>query len=89
MVQFSSIITEIKNGASTVTFTNLPEGRYAVNILHDENKDGKIKKGFLLPIEGIGFSNYEKIGLGNKPNFQKASFVLNKNSKIKVKIIYF
>ncbi len=82
-------IAEIKNRSSFVIFKNLPKGRYAINILHDENKNGKIDKGFLLPIEGIGFSNYKSIGLTNKPNFKKASFELNSNLKKTIKVIYF
>lgn len=46
--------------------------RYAVNILHDENANGKIDKGFILPKEGIGFSNYSSVGPMNRPNFSKA-----------------
>ena len=79
----------IVNGSSSVTFENLPEGRYAVNILHDENNDGKIKKGIILPKEGIGFSNYKSIGLSNKPTFSKASFIVPVDKNIKVNIIYF
>ncbi len=65
---------KIQNGSSKVTFTNLPQGKYAVNILHDENENGEIDKGFILPIEGIGFSNFQSIGLTNRPSFSKASF---------------
>jgi uncharacterized protein (DUF2141 family) len=66
--------SEIVNGASSTTFKNIPRGLYAVNILHDENRNGKIDKGLILPKEGIGFSNYEKIGLTNRATFVKASF---------------
>lgn len=79
---------KIQNGTSSVTFSNLPIGRYAINILHDENENGEIDKGFILPIEGIGFSNYKSVGLTNRPNFKKASFDLNSNKLITVKIIY-
>lgn len=79
---------EIVNGSSTSTFKNIPSGKYAVNILHDENKNGKIDKGFILPIEGIGFSNFQSIGLTNRPNFSKASFELKENKTINVKVIY-
>ncbi|MDI1353782.1 MAG: DUF2141 domain-containing protein [bacterium] len=78
----------MQDGTSKVTFSNLPQGRYAVNILHDENENGEIDKGFILPIEGIGFSNYNSIGLTNRPNFSKASFDLNCNKKLAIKIIY-
>jgi uncharacterized protein (DUF2141 family) len=79
---------KIQNGSSKVTFTNLPQGKYAVNILHDENENGEIDKGFILPIEGIGFSNFQSIGFSNRPNFSKASFELNNNKTVNVKVIY-
>ncbi|PKP33562.1 MAG: hypothetical protein CVT99_01050 [Bacteroidetes bacterium HGW-Bacteroidetes-16] len=79
---------KIVNGASSVTFENLPEGKYAVNILHDEDNDGKIKKGMVLPKEGIGFSNYQSISIFNRPNFRKASFDLEGDKEILVSIIY-
>lgn len=79
---------EIHNKSATITFDNLTPGVYAVNILHDENKNGKIDKGWVLPVEGIGFSNYESIGLTNRPNFSKASFELKKSTEINVKVIY-
>jgi len=79
---------EIVNGSSTITFKNIPSGKYAINILHDENKNGKIDKGFILPIEGIGFSNFQSIGFSNRPNFSKASFELKENKTISVKVIY-
>lgn len=88
---FKKGISQIdKNGTATFTFTNLPEGSYAVNILHDENKNGKIDKKFLLPMpnEGIGFSNYESIGMSNRPNFSKASFLVKSNMKKVIKVIY-
>jgi uncharacterized protein (DUF2141 family) len=34
----------IIEGSSSIIFEDLPEGKYAVNILHDEDSDGKIKK---------------------------------------------
>ena len=85
---FQKLTGKIVNGTSTITFKNLPEGKYAVNILHDENNDGKIKKGILLPKEGIGFSNYESIGFSNRPSFTKASFIVLKDKMIKVNLIY-
>lgn len=85
---FKKLTGKIVNGASSVTFKNLPEGKYAVNILHDEDNDGKIKKGIVLPKEGIGFSNFQSIGISNKPTFSKASFNVLSDKKIKVNIIY-
>ncbi len=81
-------ITTINNNTSTITFNDLPKGKYAINILHDEDKDGKIDKRFIIPKEGIGFSNYTSIGFTNKPKFSKASFELDSDKEINIKIIY-
>ncbi len=79
----------IKNKSSSTVFKNLPIGQYAINILHDENNDGKINKGFMLPTEGIGFSNYSTINLFNRPDFKGARIQLNTDTSIEVNIIYF
>ena len=80
----------ITDNNASITFTDLPKGHYAVNVLHDENQNRKIdKKTFPpLPKEGIGFSNYEKIGFSNRPKFSKAKFELNADMQKEVKIIY-
>jgi len=85
---FKKLTGKIVNGESSVTFKNLPAGKYAVNILHDENNDGKIKRGIILPKEGIGFSNFQSIGISNRPSFSKASFNVLTDKMIKVNIIY-
>ncbi len=85
---FKKSLAEIKDSSSFVTFDNLPAGKYAVNILHDENSNGKIDKGFILPKEGIGFSNFQAIKVTNRPNFSKASFELKENKKMSIKVIY-
>ncbi|AMC11450.1 hypothetical protein Lupro_09310 [Lutibacter profundi] len=82
-------VVPITKDSSTVVFTNLPEGKYAINILHDENENGKIDKEFILPKEGIGFSNYKSIGIRNRPKFSKASFLLNSDTVKEIKVIYF
>ncbi|MAP80458.1 MAG: hypothetical protein CL526_05155 [Aequorivita sp.] len=82
--------TEIENRNAKVVFNNLLEGSYAVTVLHDENNNGKIDKKFMLPLpkEGVGFSNYIDFGLSNRPNFKDASFNLNSDKTITVKVIY-
>lgn len=78
----------IINNTAQYTFSNLPKGYYAINILHDENENGKIDKKFILPKEGIGFSNYKSIGLSNRPKFSKASFEISSDLKKVITIIY-
>jgi len=81
-------VGKISNKKAVVVFKGLPKGKYAVNILHDENKNGKIDKGLMLPIEGIGFSNFKAINMMNKPSFKKASFMIRSNMQKTVKVIY-
>jgi len=85
---YKLLTSEINDGLAVITFNNLPKGTYAVNILHDENKDGKIDKGFILPKEGLGFSNYNSLSPTNRPNYSKASFQLLADMTIEVKVIY-
>jgi uncharacterized protein (DUF2141 family) len=80
--------SSISDGSAVITFTGLPKGTYVVNILHDENKNGKIDKGFILPKEGLGFSNYHALGPTNRPNYERASFELNGDMTIEIKVIY-
>ena len=83
------IVGKIIDGTSSMSFENVPPGKYAVTILHDEDNNGKIKKGRLLPLEGIGFSKYQSIGILNRPTFSKASFYLQSDTTIAIKILYF
>lgn len=87
---FKKKTIKIEQKSAAYTFNNLPEGRYAVAILHDENNNDKLDKKFMLPLpkEGIGFSNYDDFGLSNRPNFSKASFMLDRHLTLDVKVIY-
>jgi uncharacterized protein (DUF2141 family) len=80
---------EISRGKAEVTFSGLPAGKYAIGVLHDENNNGEIDKGFMLPEEGVGYSNYTTINIKNRPAFSKASFNLKSDTTVVVKINYF
>ncbi len=80
---------KVKNGYAKATFNNLPQGKYAVSFYHDENNNHKIDKGLVMPEEGVGLSNFETINFFNLPNFKSASFIVNKNIKKEMKVIYF
>ena len=79
----------IANSKKIITvFHNLPKGRYAVSVFHDENSNRKVDKGFFMPIEGVGLSNFKKISLFHLPSFKNASFDLDRNKTVMVKMIY-
>lgn len=71
---FRAAIGDAKDGGSTVVFPGLPVGIYAIAVLHDENRNGRMDKGlFGIPKEGYGFSN-DAMGLMGPPRFEKAGF---------------
>lgn len=86
---YELLSTNILNGSSTMIFGGILIGKYAVKILHDENNNAKIDNGFIPPKAGIGFSDYQTIGLSNRQNFAKASFILNCDKEMMIKVIYF
>ncbi len=66
----------VGHAADTVTmvFRDVPPGRYAVALLHDENNNGKADRAALLiPKEGFGFSRDAKVRFG-PPRFGDAAF---------------
>ena len=78
----------INNKKAKVIFTNLPVGRYAVSVYHDENNNHKLDMGLFMPKEGVGLSNFHKFSLFNFPSFKKAAFLLKRDKTIKINIIY-
>ncbi len=56
-------------------FEEVPPGKYALVVLHDENMNGRIDYNWLgVPREGYGFSNDARGTLG-APSFAQAAFV--------------
>jgi uncharacterized protein (DUF2141 family) len=65
--------TPAKTGNVTLQFTDLPPGKYAIILYHDENNDGQMDKRFgMIPIEGYGLSN--NIKASGKPSFDACAF---------------
>jgi uncharacterized protein (DUF2141 family) len=58
-------------GNATITLKNVPAGKIAVTILHDENNNGTLEKNFVgIPQEGVTMSGKP---LGNRaPKFEDA-----------------
>ena len=65
--------TPAKAGSVALQFTDLPPGKYAVILYHDENNDGQMDKRFgMIPLEGYGLSN--NIKASGKPSFDQCAF---------------
>lgn len=63
------------SGKEVVLKFDLPAGEYAVQVLHDENDNGKLDTNFMgMPVEGYGFSNNPQVM--RKAHFDEAKFAL-------------
>ncbi|HZP98346.1 MAG TPA: DUF2141 domain-containing protein [Reyranella sp.] len=76
-------------GGGSVTFHDLPPGRYAITAFHDENGNGKLDRDATgIPQEGYGVSNDAR-ELLSPPFWDKASFELGSEAKtVTIKIEY-
>ena len=63
------------SGTVTFRFADLPPGRYAVALLHDENDNGKADMALMIPREGFGFSRDAAVRMG-PPKFAAAAFAV-------------
>lgn len=81
----SSFSTRIKVQGETgkVTFSDLPDGDYAIKIYQDENDNKTLDFNMLgIPKEGYGFSN--NAGRFGQPSYEKAQFSIKDNTEIAI-----
>jgi len=87
--QVAAFRQKATTGPVSVTFRDLPPGRYAVTAFHDENNNSKLDRDATgIPSEGYGVSNDAR-ELLSPPYWDKASFELGSEAKtVDVKIEY-
>lgn len=78
-----------KTLGATVVFADVPQGQYAVSVLHDENLSGKMDfDASGIPQEGYGISNNPDTTQG-PPTPESAMVTLNQpETKIEIKLVY-
>jgi len=70
-------IVSATEGSVTVIFSNVVPGDYAISVVHDANKNGKLDYSSLgIPKEGVAFGN-NAVGSFGPPAFDKAKINLN------------
>lgn len=61
------------SGNKTTVELELPAGRYAIAVIHDENSNHKLDRNMIgIPREGFGFANNPKVSL-SAPSFSAAA----------------
>lgn len=80
--------TEKINGTFIIkSFTDIPEGDYALVVFHDENNNKKLDVNiFGIPKEGYGVSN-NYLKKRKKMKFEDSKFTLNNTKGISIKLI--
>ena len=82
--QYIGKIIPVTGKKMTYTFDNLSEGKYAIAIYHDENKNGKLDKNYLgVPTEAYGFSNNARRTF-SAPSFEEAELNLKSDLNISI-----
>jgi uncharacterized protein (DUF2141 family) len=77
-----------RSGTVVLTIHDIPDGTYAIQAFHDENRNGKVDRGlFGIPKEGIGFSNDAPIHFG-PPSWKDAHVAVAGTMKIRIKMRY-
>ncbi|MDO8453998.1 MAG: DUF2141 domain-containing protein [Sulfurimonas sp.] len=82
---YRGINLKVETSKINHTFSNIPNGTYAIALFCDENQNGFLDKNFIgIPKEAYGFSNNPKVF--GKPNFEDTKFELNNNINLKIKV---
>jgi len=78
---FLGKVVQAAKGNITVVFEGVPDGTYALSVIHDENRNGEIDSNLIgIPKEGFAFSN-DAMGMFGPPSFEKSGFALKKEAK--------
>ena len=73
-------VAHMDSTVATFTFNPVPQGEYAVSVLHDEDGNGEMKTAmFGRPAEGWGVSRDAKARFG-PPKFKDATFAAHQDS---------
>lgn len=89
VVDERTVEIDAKSLTGQVIFEKLPQGTYAVSVIHDENMNGKLDFDSMgMPVEGYGFSNNPEKRMG-PPNPEETTFPL-KQAQVttEIKLIY-
>ncbi len=78
---------DARKGTVTLTLKNVPAGRLAVTILHDENENGRLNRSIIgIPLEGVGMSGNPT---GSRPpTFEDAVLEIKKSQKLAITLKY-
>ena len=85
---YKMVRVRTKGNHKFYTFKDLPVGKYALAIYHDENANKICDTNFFgIPKEAYAFSNGIRPRF-SAPSFQSCSFIVNADKAITIKLVY-
>lgn len=76
-----------EDGSCSARFAALPEGDYAVVVVHDANDNKKLDNGFLgFGAESFAYSNGARNPLFGRASFDDAKFSLTESTEIEISL---
>jgi uncharacterized protein (DUF2141 family) len=85
---YNGRIIKVTGEKTVASFEDIPAGTYAIAVFHDTNSNRKLDTNFFgIPKEGYAFSN-NVFGTFGPPDFEDASFKLNGNKTLEIKMGY-
>lgn len=86
--EYKLIKVAATSASVTATFSDLPEGEYAVAVYQDVNEDGLCNTNFVgYPTEGFGFSNNVR-ALFSEPTFNACRLRLDHDLSITISLVH-
>ena len=83
---FKCVQAPVRNKTVEAVFENIPQGDYALFVLHDANNNNKMDKNFLgIPKEGYGASK-NKLPFAAAPTFNENRFVVANNTTVRLSV---
>ena len=84
----AKMILRARTGRMRISTSNLPEGHYAVRVMHDINNNDELDSNIVgLPIEPYAFSN-NAVGNFGPPQWKDAKFWLSGSVVQKINLIH-
>jgi uncharacterized protein (DUF2141 family) len=86
---YKTLFVKSSVGNISTTIKNLPKGKYAIVVFHDENNNNEFDTDFFgRPKEGSGTTNAIEKGR-SKPKYENAEFTFSDNNKsVTIKLFY-
>lgn len=85
----TSRCVDLADRSSQVMFTNVPLGTYAIAVIHDSNRDGRLNTNpFGVPNEGFGFSNNPPLQFGPAKFSDSQVFVSGTTTVVQIQMRY-